>query len=133
MIIGIGIDAVAINRFASWHCFSRNQLSKIFTLYELDYCLDNPLKAAERFAVRFSAKEACYKALSGFLGQKSLWHCARYIGVEHTADRKPTMVLDWKKLCMSGRALFCERTSKVHVSLTHTQEIAIAYVIVESI
>ncbi len=132
MICGIGVDAVAIKRFAHWHQFSQKQLLKIFTPYELAYSLGSPLKTAERFAVRFAAKEALYKAISGLFKVRSLYGCARYIGIEHTFDQKPLLILDWEALLCDQRDLLNVRSLKAHVSLTHAEEIAIAYVILEN-
>src|SRR5260221_7060347 len=64
MIIGIGVDTVEIKRFALWHTYSRKKLFRIFSQEEIDYVLSNQQKSAERFAVRFAAREALYKALS---------------------------------------------------------------------
>jgi len=63
MILGIGHDAVAIARFAHWHTYSHKKLQRIFSEHEIRYCVQTPLKSAERFAARFAAKEALYKAL----------------------------------------------------------------------
>lgn len=37
---------------------------RIFSTEEIDYCLFNSDKSAERFAVRFAAREALYKGIS---------------------------------------------------------------------
>ncbi|HLC06929.1 MAG TPA: holo-ACP synthase [Candidatus Babeliales bacterium] len=63
MILGIGVDIVEIERFALWHTYSSKKLSRIFSVDEITYCLENKNKSAERFAVRFAAREALYKAL----------------------------------------------------------------------
>ncbi len=133
MISGIGVDAVEIKRFARWHTFSQKQLLKIFTPQELKYSFENSLKTAERLAVRFAAKEAFYKAGSGMLEHKSLYYNARHVGVEREIDQKPVLVVDWQRLFTDKKALLCAQTIKVHVSLTHTEEIAIAYVILENV
>ena len=64
MILGIGIDSVEIERFAHWHTYSDHSLSRIFSAEEIAYCRANPVLATQRFAVRFAAREALYKALS---------------------------------------------------------------------
>ena len=50
MILGVGIDAVEIARFADWHTKSDKQLRRIFSEEEMAYCLSVPAKTAERFA-----------------------------------------------------------------------------------
>jgi len=75
MILGIGIDTIEIDRFAS--ALKRQGfrfLKRLFTERELRNCSDN-LSQHEitRFAARFSAKEAITKALgTGFRGID--WH-----------------------------------------------------------
>lgn len=64
MILGIGIDTVEVKRFANWHTKSEKQLLRIFSQLEVAYCLNVRVKSAERFAVRFAAREALYKGLS---------------------------------------------------------------------
>ena len=63
----IGIDAVEIHRFTHWHAYTPTTLLKIYTERELAYCYaatTNTDVIAQRFAIRFAAKEATYKALS---------------------------------------------------------------------
>ena len=60
----IGIDLVEIERFQRWHTYSDKQLRKIFSEQEIVYCRSISSKSAERFAVRFAAKEALFKALA---------------------------------------------------------------------
>ena len=64
MILGIGVDTVEVNRFSEWHTYSKKKLLRIFSDEEIEYCLSNPNKSAERFAARFAAREAFFKALS---------------------------------------------------------------------
>lgn len=62
MILGIGIDSVAIGRFVTWHQHPK-RVARIFSPEEITYCTSVPAKSAERFALRFAAREAVYKAL----------------------------------------------------------------------
>ncbi len=131
MILGIGIDSVEIARFAHWHTFGTKQLQRIFSLDEIDYCLRIQQKSAERFAVRFAAREACYKALNQWQSHAIpfLTFC-KMVTVSKNKNGLPTLVIDWhysnKQLaidhCPSIRAL---------LSLTHTKNIATACVIFE--
>ena len=59
MICGIGVDSVEIERFALWLDYSKKRLSRIFSLEEIEYCLQQKNKSAERFAVRFAARAWC--------------------------------------------------------------------------
>jgi len=64
MQYGIGIDLVEIARFVQWYSYSDRSLSRIFSFEEILYCRAEPRLAAQRFAVRFAAREALYKALT---------------------------------------------------------------------
>jgi holo-[acyl-carrier protein] synthase len=64
MIIGLGLDLVDIDRFKGWENYQTLTLQKIFSLEEIAYCRALLIKSPERFAARFAAKEALYKALS---------------------------------------------------------------------
>jgi len=66
MIPTIGIDLVEIERFKNWHAYADRQLRKVFSIKEIAYCRAIPAKSAERFAVRFAAKEALFKALAPY-------------------------------------------------------------------
>jgi phosphopantetheine--protein transferase-like protein len=100
MIKGIGVDIVEIARFAQWHTFSHAQLRRIFSEQEIDYCLSVPAKSAERFAVRFAAREALFKALcQAGLGVPIpfLTLCAA-VQVSHAPSGAPELIVDWPAL-----------------------------------
>ena len=116
----IGIDAVEIERFSTWHTKSYKSLRRIFSEKELVYILSAPIKSAERFAVRFAAKEALFKICSQ-LGLSvpflSLTHASEIILLPH-----PVFSIDWQKLSLlQPKYVFS-------VSLTHTRTMAIACV-----
>lgn len=132
MIIGLGVDSVEIERFVSWGTYDYKQLSRIFSAQEIEYSLMTPAKSAERFAARFAAKEAFFKALSGALpghGIPFLTVC-KHMSVARTKAGAPYCVVDWARL--SGLALFSLRNSiKTHISLSHTKTVATALVVLE--
>lgn len=64
MIIGLGIDLVEVTRFQGWHNYQTLRLQKVFSLEEIAYCRAQSSLSPERFAARFAAKEALYKALA---------------------------------------------------------------------
>ncbi len=117
-----GIDAVDIKRFAHWHEYRAARLLRIFGHDELAYCLANPLKSAERFAVRFAAKEAFYKALFPLHTTElpPFLTVIRHVQVATKAGH-PTLVVAW------GALRLCPIESTM--SLTHAQTIAIAHVL----
>jgi len=122
MIKGIGIDVTEIERFRSWHTYSPTRLKKIFSPEEITYCLSVPKKSAERFAVRFSAKEAFFKALAPLNHRHSLLKICRAVSVV-TNDEFPRLSVDWALLGISPM--------KAHFSLSHTRISAHAIVVLE--
>jgi holo-[acyl-carrier protein] synthase len=124
MIVGTGVDITEVPRIkASVERFGQRFLSRVFTPQEASYCLGKP-NAAERLAARFAAKEAGLKAIGTGLRHGITWHD---VEVVRLPGQRPT-------LRFSGRAAeFAERLGckRVHLSLSHTAEQAIAYVILE--
>ena len=133
MICGIGIDSVAIKRFDAWQHFSSRQLLKVFTPQELDYSFAHPAKVVERLAVRFSAKEAFYKAASGFFFQKPVYAILRHVSVCHDiTDKKAYLAIHWEALIGHEWPQKCKNI-RAHLSLTHTDEQATAFVVIERV
>lgn len=128
MIIGIGVDIVEIDRFAAWHAYSRKQLQRILSDQEIDYCLQHGAKRAERFAVRFAAREAFFKALSSVpnYGQASLLAICRKVAVVRDEKGVCTMKVDWQALNLAHLA-----SAKVYLSMSHSRQQAIAFVVIE--
>lgn len=124
MILGIGVDTVDIERFVHWHSYSRKTLSKIFSPEEIKYCLNNQKKTAERFAARFAAKEAFYKALPT-IHQKPFIALARFIVITKRKDLHPAISFDWKKIDYPDNPT-------VHISLTHSRQQATAFILISS-
>ncbi len=125
MILGIGIDAVEIERFKDWRTKPVNQLMRIFSQEEIAYCLEAPGKSAERFALRFAAKEAFYKAFCAW--QHTSLPCialCKTVSVAKYASDVPHLVIAWDTLQVPYIP-FC------HVTLSHTGALAIAQVILE--
>lgn len=129
-MLSLGIDAVEIKRFSHWHKYTKNQLKRIFSDSEINYCLNNPIKSAERFALRFAAKEAFYKAISPLLVQPiTLLQTFKYIQIIKN-NGAPYLYVQWEALNL----LPFIKCPKVHISLTHTTTTAIAVIaIYESI
>ncbi len=125
MILGIGIDSIEIARFTHWPTRPRAYLRRIYTPEELDYCLQDPRKCSERLAIRFAAKEACYKALMAafpcfkipFLTFAPRCQIKKdklipFIEIEPHSDLPPLSIL---------------------ISLTHTRKEASAYALVQKV
>jgi holo-[acyl-carrier protein] synthase len=125
MIIGVGIDIVDQQRIEhSIVRFQQRFLTRLFTTQEVSRCEDcrHP---AERFAVRFAAKEAFMKAIG-----RSALRPVTFVEVEvlNRASGAPYIVTH-------GTAkILCEQLGVQHIylSLTHSAGIAAAVVILET-
>jgi holo-[acyl-carrier protein] synthase len=125
MIVGLGIDAVDIDRakrmVADW---GDRMLTRLFAPGELAY-LATKSSPAQHIAVRLAAKEATYKALSGT-------DLARGIGWRDTEVVTRTDGAPELRLHGRAEARFAElAATSIHVSLTHSDATAVAVVIVE--
>jgi holo-[acyl-carrier protein] synthase len=124
MVLGLGSDVIEIARIeASIRRFGARFLERVYTPAEIAYC-QSKKQAAESFAARFAAKEAAAKALGTGISRGIAWP---EIEVRREVSGQPT--LHW-----SGRALELARALGVRrtlLSLTHSQAIALAVVVVE--
>ncbi len=124
MIVGIGIDSVEIKRFAHWHTFNQKQLNRIFSPDEIVYCLQNNKKKAERFAVRFAAREAFYKALCSFYPDHIMPFLTLCKLVQVKRSPIPQLIIDSVSIAQLSHIT-------AFLSLTHTSTIATAQVILQ--
>jgi holo-[acyl-carrier protein] synthase len=125
MIVGTGVDIAEVDRIrAALERFGDRFLKRVFTPEEGRYCLGKP-NAAERLAARFAAKEAGMKAIGTGLRYGITWHD---VEVVRLPGQRPTLKFTGKAAEFAAR-LGCKRA---HLSLSHTADQAIAYVILES-
>jgi holo-[acyl-carrier protein] synthase len=124
MIAGMGVDIVDIRRVRGILERQGNRfVRRVFTVAEQDYCRAHR-DPAPYFAARFAAKEALFKALGTGWTRGVTWCDAEVRREESGAPR----------LMISGRAQELAEelgTRTVHVSLSHSEETAIAVVILE--
>lgn len=130
MILGVGIDSVQVKRFAQWSSISATQLKKIFSEEEIAYCLKSPRLSAQRFAVRFALREAFFKALCSMQQRSPLpfLKVCKAVSLLHFEYNIPIVQANWHVL---GEDDASASSLVVHCSLTHTQDDAMAYVIIE--
>ncbi len=120
VVRGIGVDAVDIPRFRATLARTPSLRRRVFTEVELAYAAGQA-DDTQSLAARFAAREATMKAMGlglGAFGFHDVW-------VERLDGGRPA-------LRVTGRAeeLAAERGIRVwHLSLTHTDTVAIAYVI----
>ena len=128
MILGTGCDIVKVDRFAGW--VSRPELLKRFfsskELYEADekkHAYSH--RQLEHYAVRFAAKEAFSKALGTGLRGFALSE----VSVIKDELGKPELFLEGNALSVLEKR--CGKNCRVHLTLSHEKEYAMAYVIIE--
>ena len=124
MIIGIGMDAVEIERFKNFAEYPKQKLARIFSSEEITYCLKDPAKSAERFAARFAAKEALYKAFYQADPQQNMPFLVLCKNAAISLQPAPVFKINWKELNM--------QPCSVLVAITHTQKTALAQVIMQA-
>jgi holo-[acyl-carrier protein] synthase len=112
VIRGVGVDAVPVARMRRALERSPGIAERVFTPHELETASKRGSRE-QSLAARFAAKEACRKALGVALRLRS---------VEVVADenRVPTLRVDGYP------------DVRFHVSLTHTDDLAVAVVLAES-
>lgn len=122
MIVGIGVDLTPVSRMAQALARHPDKLeARLFTDGERQYCRARA-NAAQHFAARFAAKEALLKALSVPAGLS--WH---ELEVVSGAGGAPTLVLRGE----AQRAADRLGVRRVHLSLTHADDQACAFVVAE--
>ena len=126
MIVGIGIDIAEPRRLQeAVERYGRRFLERIFTPREIAYC-ERRRNKWERYAARFAAKEAAFKALGTGWRRGVRWQEAEVV---NQTSGKPTLEL-------SGRAReFAARlgVQNISLSLTHSEQFALAQVIFEKL
>ncbi|MFN8624700.1 MAG: holo-ACP synthase [Candidatus Binatia bacterium] len=126
MIVGVGIDIVAVARIREALERVRTGArfrARVFTPEEVAYC-GRRRNAHESYAARFAAKEATMKALGRGFGEGLAWRDIEVV----RATGAPSIRLVGDAL-IRAQAL---GVSRLHLSLTHEGDLAVACVIAES-
>jgi holo-[acyl-carrier protein] synthase len=122
MILGIGIDIVHVSRLKHWEG-KKGLFQRFFHPQELQDALSRGSSSVTSLAARFAAKEAFGKALgTGLHGLK-----LKDIQVFNSHNGNPDIALH-------GTALRAFRNfggAKLHLSLTHERDNAVAMVVIE--
>ncbi len=125
MIIGCGIDLVDIERIKKlikkWDI---KFLKKVYTDGEINYCEKKNRSKYQSYAGFYAAKEACLKALGTGL-RKIKW---KEIEVRNDPLGKPLLYLSERILKVTEN----RKIHRIHLSISHTKELAIAQAIMES-
>ncbi len=122
MVIGVGVDIVEIRRIANALRGSQAMARRVFTAQEIEYS-SGRRNEFQHFAGRFAAKEAALKALgTGWQGG------IRWVDVEVQSEGgRPQLLLHGK-----AKELYdASGATSAHLSITHSQEYAVAVVVLE--
>ncbi|NMO18041.1 holo-ACP synthase [Pyxidicoccus fallax] len=123
MIIGLGTDLCGIERIAGMMARTEGRFeARVFTEAERAYCQARG-EPAQHFAARFAAKEAVLKALGAPEGLS--WH---ELEVFHTPEGRPALRLRGAAKEAAERL----GVQRLHLTLTHSEGMAVATVIAES-
>jgi holo-[acyl-carrier protein] synthase len=124
MICGTGVDIADTARIErSLERHGERFIKRVFTPGEIAYC-EKFKNRAERYAARFAAKEAAFKALG--TGWRAGVH---WLDVEvlHQPSGKPELALSGRAQAVAGEL----RVTRMSVSLSHADRYAVAVVIFE--
>jgi holo-[acyl-carrier protein] synthase len=126
-IVGVGVDAVSVERFRrllerrprfAARCFTEGEQSDAS-------CSADP---AQSLAARFAAKEAVMKALGTGIGAFALTDVeVRRTGGKDATRNAPFLLLHGSAAELAGT----HGAARFHLSLTHTDDTAIAFVVAE--
>ncbi len=111
--VSLGTDIVDIMRIRRM-VKNKRFLNRVFTSEEVAYCADKK-NSAQHYAVRFAAKEAVWKALSGRTSLRGIGH--KEISVTRDRDGKPGIKFS---------ARLARYQSGISLSLSHTKDYALA-------
>lgn len=125
MIVGTGVDIAETARLEQALARHGERFAKrLYTPGEIAYC-ERFKNKAERYAARFAAKEAAFKALGTGWGEGVRW---LDVEITHQPSGKPELVL-------TGRAAQLARqlgVTHTAVSISHSDRYVVAQVIFES-
>jgi holo-[acyl-carrier protein] synthase len=124
VILGTGIDLAEVPRIrAAIERHGARFIERIFTPFEIAY-VDRKANRFERYAARFAAKEAGMKAIGTGWRRGVRW---QDFEVRNLPSGRPTLTFH------GVAARFAERlgVKSVSLSLTHTEEAGMAFVILE--
>jgi len=124
MIIGTGIDIAEPARLEqAVRRYGERFLQRVFTPKEIAYC-ERKRNKWERYAARFAAKEAAFKALGTGWRRGVRW---RDVEVTNRPSGQPSLQLYGQAKKFATR----QGVRRIALSLTHAQQFVLAQVILE--
>lgn len=123
MIIGIGIDLVEVSRVEKLILESDGFKERVFSADEIAYC-ESKKNRFESYAARFAAKEAFAKSTGlGIYGGIPMYE----VQVHNKPNGSPELILSEQ----ARASLNSIDSFRIHLSLAHTKDNAIAIVTIE--
>ncbi len=124
MIKGIGTDIIEVKRIEDKLTRSETFKTHVFSENEIAYC-ERQKKPYIHFAARWAVKEAYLKAYGlKFIGN----HRLHEIETVHNEDGKPSVRLNGLSADMHKE----KDLGSIHLSISHTETYAVAYVVIET-
>jgi len=122
MILGLGTDIAEVQRILK--SIENNSFKeRVFSKTEIIYC-ESKINKAEHYAARFAAKEAFFKALgTGWRDGMAF----NEVEVWNNELGKPELNI----VGATAEKIKEKSISKIHISLSHTKDMAMAVVILE--
>lgn len=121
MILGIGTDVIEVQRIRT-SLEKEGFKQKVFTANEIAYCEKE--NGFRRYAARFAAKEAFFKALgTGWVGNMEITE----VEVISDSAGKPGIQLHGE----TARIFDSKRGGVIHLSMSHINNTAVAFVVIE--
>ncbi|HET9136479.1 MAG TPA: holo-ACP synthase [Candidatus Kapabacteria bacterium] len=127
MIFGFGIDTIEVVRIKqAIEEYGLQFTDRIYAEHEMTYCSER-MRKYEHFAARFAAKEAFSKALGTGARRGFRW---KEVSVRNTISGKPQIELHGSMFERSKMLIGTQY--QIQLSITHTDELAEAIVIIET-
>jgi holo-[acyl-carrier protein] synthase len=124
MIVGTGVDLAEVERIrAAIARYGRKFIDRIYTVSEIEY-VERKANRYERYAGRFAAKEAGMKAIGTGWRRGVRW---QDFEVANLPSGRPTLKLHGAAAAIARQI----GVKSISLSLTHTAELGMAFVILE--
>jgi holo-[acyl-carrier protein] synthase len=126
VIISIGIDIVEVYRIGETIQRTPRFASRVFTAQERAYCDAKGAASAQSYAARFAAKEAFLKALKTGWRGRITWQDMEIL---NDAQGVPNLEIKGEARILLENL----GANKIHLSISHTTDHAVAQIVLEKI
>ena len=119
MKVTVGTDIIEVERIKKAIESNEKFIETVFTEKEIKYCESKKMTKYEHYAARFAAKEAIYKAISIYIGDK---YSISWKNVEIENDENGKPYVNFIDIYMNIK--------DIDISLSHIKDYAIANAVV---